>query len=211
MSITFYDCSTAPSPRRARIILAEKKVPHDVVNIDLSKAEQMGKAYRAINPACTVPALKLEDGHILTDNAGIAAYLEAVYPEPPLFGVTDMEKSEIASWNSRLEMEGLMPMANALRNANPHMKDRALPGPHNFAQIPDLAARGMERLDIFYDTLEARLEGRHYIATDRFSVCDITAIVMIDFCKVIRKQPGEHHTNIAAWRAHINERDSVDS
>jgi len=209
MTITFYDCSTAPSPRRARIILAEKNVPHEVVNIDIGKGEQMGDAYRAINPSCTVPALKLDDGTILTDNAGIAAYLEATYPEPPLFGRTAKEKAEIASWNSRLEMEGLMPMANALRNANLHMKDRALPGPHNFGQIPELAARGMQRLDIFYDMLEAHLEGRDYIATDRFSVCDITAIVMIDFCKVVRKQPGEHHTNIAAWRARVNERKSV--
>jgi glutathione S-transferase len=33
--ITFYDCATAPSPRRARILLAEKGVPHEAVQIDL--------------------------------------------------------------------------------------------------------------------------------------------------------------------------------
>ena len=32
MAITFYDTSTAPSPRRARIILAEKQVPHEAVS-----------------------------------------------------------------------------------------------------------------------------------------------------------------------------------
>ena len=57
--ITLYDCSTAPSPRRARILLAAKGVPHDTVQVDLRSGEQMGDAFRAINPQCTVPALRL--------------------------------------------------------------------------------------------------------------------------------------------------------
>ena len=40
--ITFYDCATAPSPRRARIVLAEKQVPHETVMIDL---RQIGRAH----------------------------------------------------------------------------------------------------------------------------------------------------------------------
>ena len=62
MSITLYDCATAPSPRRARILLAEKGVAHDTVPIDLRAGEQLGEAYRRINPQCTVPALRTDDG-----------------------------------------------------------------------------------------------------------------------------------------------------
>ena len=58
---TFYDCTPAPSPRRARIVLAEKGIAHDVKIIDLSKAEQLTAEFRAINPACTVPALVLHN------------------------------------------------------------------------------------------------------------------------------------------------------
>ena len=75
--ITLYDCATAPSPRRARIFLAEKGVAHETVPIDLRAGEQLGDAFRAINPECTVPALRVEDGTVLTNNAAIAAYLEA--------------------------------------------------------------------------------------------------------------------------------------
>ena len=71
---TLYDFPKAPSPRRARIVLAEKGIAHDTVIIDMMKAEQMGEAYRAINPNCTIPALQLDDGTVLTDNAGIAAW-----------------------------------------------------------------------------------------------------------------------------------------
>ncbi|MFM5883980.1 MAG: glutathione S-transferase N-terminal domain-containing protein, partial [Novosphingobium sp.] len=85
---TFYDCATAPSPRRARIVLAEKGIAHDVFQIDLGQGEQLGEAFRAINPACTVPVLVLEDGASLTDNAGIAAWAEAAQPSPPLLGTT---------------------------------------------------------------------------------------------------------------------------
>ena len=53
--ITLYDCATAPSPRRARILLAEKGVAHGTVEIDLRNGEQLGDAYRDINPQCTVP------------------------------------------------------------------------------------------------------------------------------------------------------------
>lgn len=37
-----YDCSTAPSPRHARILLAEKSVAHETVQIDLRSGEPMG-------------------------------------------------------------------------------------------------------------------------------------------------------------------------
>jgi glutathione S-transferase len=141
-SLTLYDCATAPSPRRARIFLAEKGVAHEVVQIDLKSGQQLSEAYRAINPQCTVPALRIEDGAVLTDNAAIAAYLEARYPEPPLMGMTPLDIAEIASWQWRVEFEGLMPIAHALRNSSPAMANRALPGPVNYAQIPALAERG---------------------------------------------------------------------
>ena len=105
--ITLYDCATAPSPRRARIFLAEKGTAHETVQVDLRSGEQLGAAYRAINPQCTVPALRTEEGLLFTDNAAIAAYLEARYPEPPLLGRSPAEKAEIASWQWRVEFEGL--------------------------------------------------------------------------------------------------------
>ena len=123
--ITLYDCATAPSPRRARIFLAEKGIAHETVPVDLRSGEQMGDAYRRMNPQCTVPALRTDEGLLLTDNAAIAAWLEARHPNPPLLGVTPEEKAEIASWNWRMEFEGLLAVAEALRNSAPAMANRA--------------------------------------------------------------------------------------
>ena len=207
--MTFYDCATAPSPRRARILLAEKGVAHETVSIDLRQNEQLGDAYRAINPQCTVPALRLEDGQVLTDNAAIAAYLEARFPEPPLLGITPLEKAEIASWNWHVEFEGLMAIAEAMRNSTPAMKDRALPGPVDYAQIPELAQHGLARVSHFFDTLNAHLAGRETIATERFSIVDITAVVAVDFARVVRVKPGEQHPNLLRWRAAMAQRPAM--
>ena len=207
--ITLYDCATAPSPRRARILLAEKGVAHETVQVDLRNGEQFGDAYRKINPLCTVPALRTDDGLVLTDNAAITAWLEARFPQPPLLGVTPAEKAEVASWNWRIEFEGLMSIAEALRNSAPAMANRALPGPVDYAQIPELAQRGLARVQQFFVTLNERLAGRDFVATDRFSVADITAAVAVDFARVVKVKPGELHPNLLRWRTALAQRPSM--
>jgi glutathione S-transferase len=200
MTITLYDFARAPSPRRARILLAEKGIAHETVTVDLASGEQRGDAYRAINPRLTVPALALDDGTVLTDNAAIAAWAEAVQPTPPLFGTIPLEKAAVASWNARIESEGFMAIAEAMRNSAPGMKDRALPGPVDYAQIPELAERGMARFAVFLDMLDTQLAAHTHVAGQDFSMADITAVVAIDFARVIRIKPTETHANIARWR-----------
>ncbi|MFM7343597.1 MAG: glutathione S-transferase family protein [Betaproteobacteria bacterium] len=207
--ITLYDCATAPNPRRARIFLAEKALAHETVQIDLRAGEQLGAAYRQINPQCTVPALKVSEDLILTDNPAIAAYLEAQYPQPALLGRTAAEKAEVASLNWRMEFEGLMPVAEALRNGSPAMVDRALPGPVNYAQIPALAQRGLDRTQRFLEQLDALLASRTFVAGEFFSVADITAVVAVDFARIVKVKPDECHRHLLRWRALLAQRPSI--
>ena len=207
--IILYDCATAPSPRRARILLAEKGVPHETVQVDLRSGEQLSDAFRRINPQCTVPVLRTDDGLLLTDNAAITAWMEARFPQPPLLGATPAEKAEIASWNWRIEFEGLMAIAEALRNSAPAMASRALPGPVDYAQIPELAQRGLARVQQFFVTMNERLAGRDFIATERFSIADITAVVAVDFARVVKVKPGELHPHLLRWRASMAQRPSM--
>lgn len=209
MTITLYDCATAPSPRRARILLAEKGIAHETVQVDLRSGEQLGEAYRTLNPQCTVPALRTDDGLLLADNPAIAAWAEARFPEPPLFGRTAADKAEIASWQWRVEFEGLMPVAEALRNSSPAMVRRALPGPVGYAQIPALAERGLQRLQHFFITLDQHLQGRDFVAGGQFSVADITAVVAVDFARVVKCRPGEQHPHLMRWRAAMAQRPSM--
>ncbi len=207
--ITLYDCATAPSPRRARILLAEKGVQHDTVHVDLRSGEQLGEAFRAVNPLCTVPALRTDEGALLTDNTAIAAYLEDAFPQPPLLGRTPLEKAEVASWNWRIEFDGLLAVAEALRNGSPAMLNRALPGPVDYAQIPELAQRGLARVQHFFAVLNARLADRDFIATERFSLADITAVVVVDFARAVKVRPGDEHPHLVRWRAAMSQRPSM--
>ncbi len=135
----FYDCATAPSPRRVRIFLAEKGITVPVVQVNLREGEHLLPAFRNINPEATVPALELDDGTVINDAIAICAYFEALQPEPPLIGRTPEERAVTIAWNRRIERDGFYAVMEAFRNSTPGLKGRAIPGPDDYAQIPALA------------------------------------------------------------------------
>lgn len=206
--LKLYDCSTAPSPRRARMFLAEKGLEWETIEIDLRRGEQLKPEYRAINPSATVPALETENGDILTENLAIAAYVEAIHPNPPLIGRTALEKAQVLEWDFKCTMGGLLAIAEILRNSSPHMKGRALPGPNNLEQIPELAERGRLRLGWFFDNLETRLSEHDYIAGDQYTMADITFTVVFDFSKWVKAQPGDEHPVLQSYMTRMRERPS---
>ncbi len=199
--LTFYDCQTAPSPRRARIFIAEKGINVETVEIDLRKGEQMSESFRKINPRCAVPSLVTEDGHAISENLAIAHYLEALHPTPPLMGLTPLEQAMVLEWNWRCEFEGLAAVAEILRNSSPHMKGRAMTGPRNIEQLPELAERGRVRLGYFYEDLNTQLSQNEFVAGDHYSIADITAMVLIDFAKWVKAQPDESMSALWKWHA----------
>jgi glutathione S-transferase len=79
--ITLYDAARCPYCARVRIVLAEKGIPHDVVEIDLSN--RPGWLYE-MNPTGKVPVLE-EDGWALPESAVINEFLNDRYPEPALW------------------------------------------------------------------------------------------------------------------------------
>ncbi len=206
--LKFYDSETAPSPRRARIFLAEKQIPHRKIQIDLRKGEQFSAEFIEINPRCTVPALVTEDGVAICENVAIANYIEDLFPEPNLMGKTPLERALVLQWNSWCEFEGLTAVAEVLRNSSKGMKDRALTGPRNIEQVPMLAERGRKRLGYFFEDLNSQLEKTPYIAGEHFSFADITAFIIIDFAKWVKLKPDESFTTLHDWYAGLSSRPS---
>ena len=207
----FYDCKTAPSPRRARIFIAEKNIPVEHIEVDLRNAEQMSDAFRAINPYCTVPVLELDDGTHLTTTAGIWQYLEAAYPEPALMGTTAEQKGIIADLQWRIETGGFMAMSEYLRNSAPAMKGRALTGTVNYEQIPELAVRGQDRLTHFFNDIDELVGTKPYVAGETFSVADIDLLVVVDFAKWKKITLPETAVNAWRWYETVSARPSAQS
>ena len=205
----FYDCKTAPSPRRVRIFIAEKNIDIETIEIDLKNGEQLTPEFKKLNPNCTVPVLALADGDNLTSTAGIRRYLEAKFPDIPLMGRTVEEKGRIADVQWRIEMEGLMAMSEALRNSTPRMAGRALTGPVNYEQITALAERGKLRVQRFLDGVESMIGSQKYIAGDEFSVADIDLLVVVDFANWIKLGLSESAKNSKRWYEAVSQRPSA--
>jgi glutathione S-transferase len=205
----FYDCATAPSPRRVRIFLAEKGIGIPTVQVDLRGGEQFTDAFRVINPECTVPALQLEDGTVIADAVAICQYIEELHPDPPLIGATPQERAVVTALNRQIERDGFLAAMDALRNTATGLKGRALPGPHDYEQIPELAERGRKRLEHFFRDMEARLSGRVFVTGDRYTIADISALIVVDFAGRLKLAVPEQYANLRRWYAAVSGRPSA--
>jgi len=68
----------------------------------------------------------------------------------------------------------------------------------------------LARLNVFFDTLNSHLEGREFVAIDTFSNADITAVVAIDFARIVKFKPDENrHQNLIRWRSALASRESL--
>jgi glutathione S-transferase len=205
----FYDCATAPSPRRVRIFLAEKGIGIETVQVDLRNGEQFTPAFRAINPDCTVPALVLDDGTVIADAIAICGYLEELHPEPALIGTTAQERALVTALNRQIERDGLCAAMDAFRNTTKGMKGRALPGPHDYEQIPELAARGRLRVEHFFRAMDARLANRAFVGGARYTIADISTMVLTDFAAWAKLTVPEECANFRRWHAAVSARPSA--
>lgn len=205
----FYDCSTAPSPRLVRIFIAEKGVEIPTEDVDLRSGAHLSSAFRAINPYCTVPVLETDDGAHLTSTQGCWRYLEETYPNPPLLGRTPVEKAIVADRLWRIDVDGWQAMTEALRNTSKGMKDRAVPGPENYAQIPELGERGKLRTTRFLAHLDQLLAHSAYVAGDDFTAADIMAMVLVDFAGWLKIKPADDAVHARRWHEAVSSRPSA--
>src|SRR5271163_5003986 len=180
-TMTLYHSPDSPNSRRVRIFLAEKGLSIPFAPIDLARGEQHSEAYRAINTRRVVPTLVLEDGTAIGEVLAIWRYLEEAYPVTPLLGTTPKDKALVTMWERRAELEGFAAVMEGVRNAAPRLSGRAIAGPHDYAQIPELVERSKRGVANFYGDMDARLTEVPFTAGETFSAADITTLVTVDF------------------------------
>ncbi len=118
-----------------------------------------------------MPSLVLDDGTVITESIAICRYFEAVQPEPPLFGVGAKEIALVEMWNRRCEINFMANVAAVFRHLHPAMKELEVP------QVPAYAEAMRPRAIWFLELLDGELAKREFIAGDRYTVADITALV----------------------------------
>lgn len=194
-----YDYKQAPNPRRVRMFMAEKGIEIETVQVNLMKLEQHSEAYKKINPAGEVPTLQLDDGSCISQTNAICRYLEDIYPDPPLYGRTPLERAQVESQNHLIQMNGIVAGGEAFRNASPNFKNRAISGPHAYAQIPELAERGLKRIDNLLADLDKHFSNEQFLVEEYFSVADITAFCTIGFVRWVKKTIPSECTHLQRW------------
>lgn len=189
-----YTSHRAPNPRRVRWVMAEKGVENvEIVEVDLLAGEHRTPDYRAKFGVPHVPALELDDGSCLTESLAICRYLEALYPEPNLFGRDAAEQAMIEMWTRRCEFYLANPIMLNVRHTHPALA--ALEA----TQMPQVADYNRLAAEKYMRSLDRRLADREWIATDRFTIADVVAAVGLDFARLIKYRPPEELTNLNRW------------
>jgi len=198
-----YHDPRAPNPRRVRVFLAEKGVAYDTIEVLIANHAHQTPEFRKKNPIALLPVLELADGRVLRESMAICRYIEETHPEPNLFGSDAWERAQIEMWNRHAELELLWPISQVFRNTHKFWEGR-------IKQAPEFGTVMREHLAERFDWLEGELAHRSYMAGDRFTVADITALCAIDFGKVsdIRIK-GETHPHLAGWHKRVSERPSA--
>ncbi|MEJ7604012.1 MAG: glutathione S-transferase family protein [Kofleriaceae bacterium] len=198
-----YHDPRAPNPRRVRIFLAEKGVAYDTIEVLIADAAHQTPDFRRKNPIALLPVLELADGRVLRESMAICRFLEETHPEPNLFGADAWERAQIEQWNRHAELELLFPIAQVFRNSHPFWVGK-------IKQSPEFAEIMREVIGGRYDWFEGELAKRPYLAGERFTVADITALCAIDFGKVSNiRINAETHPNLAAWHQRVSSRPSA--
>ncbi len=197
-----YNSPTAPNPRRVRIFLAEKGVEAPYENVDIVSAVNRGPEFRKKNPLGTVPVLELDDGTCISESVAICRYFEEMHPEPPLLGVGAKERALVEMWNRRMEFNLMQPIADAFRQRHDFFKGR-------IRQVPEYAEVQRLNAEDSLVWLDQELASRHFIAGDRFTIADITAMVAIDFGRVSKIAIRPEQRNLARWHAEVAARPSA--
>jgi glutathione S-transferase len=199
-----YDYPGAPNPRRVRVFAAEKGIPLESVTVDLAARAHKSPEFLQKNPSGKIPVLELEDGTCIGESIAISRYLEALQPEPNLFGADPLETATIEMHHRHIELELLGQIGIAWVNG-PIVAKMGLVEPIEAAR-----ARSDGLVRQFYQRLDAALAGRGFIAGERFTIADITAMVAIDFATaMVELKPDPGLTHLWRWHAEVSARPSA--
>ncbi len=197
-----HDNSSAPNPRRVRIFLAEKGMTVPLVQVDIASQENRAPGFRAKNPLGQVPVLELDDGTCISESVAICRYFEEVQPEPPLFGSGARERAVVEMWQRRAEFELTQQVFFCFQNTHEFFKGR-------LTQVPEYGEVARKRAHAGLALLDGVLAESRFIAGERFTIADITALVGVDFGRVVKIRPAPELEHVARWHAEVSARPSA--
>ena len=199
-----YDFAGAPNPRRVKIFAAEKGIELELVPCDMTQREHKTEAFLAKNPSGKLPVLELDDGRCIPESVAISRYLEAIEPEPNLFGADAFELGFIEARNRQIEMELWTQIGTSWVNG-PIVGSMGL-----VEQILPAKVASDKNVVRYYERLDGEFADSQFVAGQRYSIADISLVTAIDFAtKLVALKPAEDHVNLWRWHAEVTARPAV--
>lgn len=196
--IKLYDFLPCPFGQKVRIVLAEKGLSYDLVEVDITKAESRRDLSR-LNPFAKVPVLVDEDT-VVYDSTVINEYLEDEYPEPPVLPA-------IGSSALRARARLFEDFADTYftPQVGQFMGEMAKPEGERSAERLNQLRQHIERT---LEYLNQALGGQQFLASE-FSVADIGFAPRIVVLQNLGIEPGQNRPNVDAWFKRLIERPSI--
>ena len=199
----FYDSvNPAPNPRRVRIFAAEKGISLPTKDVSILAREQKSPAFVSKNPRGQTPALELDDGTVIAESVAICRFLEALHPDPPLFGRSPTEIGVIEMWNRRVEMIAMNPVGQVW--VHTHRFTAALPG-----RNPEWGEANRDHVARAFAFFDEALANSEFLAGDRYSMADILLLTTVDFAKFVGCGPGNDLRALTRWHETVSARPSA--
>ena len=98
MGMILYGYALSSASYRVRIALKLKRLEVTTVPIHLRRGEQRQPEFLQLNSQGFVPALRLDDGEVLTQSMAIIEYLEEMYPQPPLLPAAPAARARVRAF-----------------------------------------------------------------------------------------------------------------
>jgi len=198
-----YNHALAPNPRRVRIFAAEKGIELLLAEVDILAGQSRTPEFLTKNSSGGVPVLELDDGSYLSESVAICRYLEGLHPEPNLLGRDLREQAEIERWNRRMELELFAAIGRTVQNTSSIFQGR-------FKQFPDYGEAQRVIVHKRLERMDRELNEHQFVAGNRFTIADITALVAIDIggrLADIRIAPELAH--LTRWHQTVSSRPSA--
>lgn len=201
-----YELAPSPSARRVAIFIKELGLEIESVHVDIRGGENLTAQFMEMSANGRIPLLELDDETYICESVAICRYLEATNAtdlnQRSLFGESALDQATVEMWHRMVEFQGLFPAMQAFRNITGLYKDR-----ENI--VPQWGDESRARVISFLPTLNAKLASSEFIAGKYFSIADIAAVVMINFCKNIEIEVPKELTYLTSWFEVVSARDSV--
>jgi RNA polymerase-associated protein len=181
--ITLYSAARCPYAARARIVLAEKGIDYEIVEIDLS--DRPAWLYEK-NPKGRVPVLEEDDGVPVPESAVILEFIEERYPEPPLLPADPADRAAV-----RLLI----------------FRDDDLTSPYYALRRGEDGAR--EKLDAALGRFDALLGEQPYLSGAEFGLADIALVPWFLRARDMLGVELDGFAAITSWLERLEQRPAI--